>query len=62
MSIKASRILGIGLAFAAVGALAACSDDSTGDNNRRRLEGRLNGGGPRIQIEGTNGGIRLSAR
>jgi DUF4097 and DUF4098 domain-containing protein YvlB len=36
--------------------------DATGDNNRRKLEGRMNGGGARIQIEGTNGGIRLSAR
>jgi DUF4097 and DUF4098 domain-containing protein YvlB len=36
--------------------------DPTGENNRRRLEGRLNGGGPRIQIEGTNGGITLTGR
>ena len=36
--------------------------DITGENNRRRLEGRMNGGGPRIQIEGTNGGITLSGR
>ena len=36
--------------------------DVTGENSRRRLEGRLNGGGPRLQIEGTNGGITLSAR
>ena len=36
--------------------------EGSGDNNRRRLEGRLNGGGPRIDIEGTNGGITLSAR
>ena len=36
--------------------------DTTGENNRRRLEGKLNGGGPRIQIEGVNGGIKLSAR
>jgi DUF4097 and DUF4098 domain-containing protein YvlB len=36
--------------------------DVTGENNRRRLEGRMNGGGPRIQIEGTNGGITLSGR
>lgn len=31
-------------------------------NSRRRLEGRMNGGGPRIQIEGTNGGITLNGR
>jgi DUF4097 and DUF4098 domain-containing protein YvlB len=36
--------------------------DITGENNRRRLEGRLNGGGPRVQIEGTNGGITLTSR
>jgi DUF4097 and DUF4098 domain-containing protein YvlB len=36
--------------------------DSSGESSRRRLEGKLNGGGPRIQIEGTNGGIRLSGR
>lgn len=32
------------------------------ESSRRRLEGRLNGGGPRIDIEGTNGGIRISGR
>jgi Putative adhesin len=36
--------------------------ESTGESNRRRLEGRLNGGGPRIDIEGTNGGITLASR
>lgn len=36
--------------------------DVTGENNRRRLEGRMNGGGPRVQIEGTNGGITLTSR
>ena len=36
--------------------------EQTGETNRRRLEGRLNGGGPRVQIEGTNGGITLAAR
>lgn len=36
--------------------------DTSGENNRRRLEGRLNGGGPRIQLEGVNGGIKLSGR
>ena len=36
--------------------------ESSGESNRRRLDGRLNGGGPRVQIEGTNGGIKLSAR
>ncbi|MEO6212296.1 MAG: DUF4097 family beta strand repeat-containing protein [Vicinamibacterales bacterium] len=36
--------------------------DSSGEATRRRLDTRLNGGGPRIDIEGTNGGIRISAR
>jgi len=36
--------------------------ETTGENSCRRLEGRMNGGGPRIDIEGTNGGIRIAAR
>ncbi len=36
--------------------------ESSGENNRRRLEGRLNGGGPRLQAEGVNGGITLIGR
>ncbi len=38
------------------------SIETSGESTKRRLEGRLNGGGPRIQIGGTNGGITLSAR
>ena len=34
----------------------------TSESSRRRLDGRLNGGGTRIDIEGTNGGIRVSGR
>jgi Putative adhesin len=34
----------------------------TGETSRRRLEGRLNGGGPRIVLAGTNGGIRISPK
>jgi hypothetical protein len=34
----------------------------TGEATRRRLEGRMNGGGPRVALEGTNGGIRISAK
>ena len=34
----------------------------TTDSSRRHLEGRLNGGGPRLEAEGVNGGIRLIAR
>jgi DUF4097 and DUF4098 domain-containing protein YvlB len=36
--------------------------ETSGEKNRRRLDGRLNGGGPRIDIEGTNGGITLAGR
>jgi hypothetical protein len=36
--------------------------EATGENTRRKLEGRLNGGGGRVQIDGTNGGITLSGR
>ncbi|HXW08552.1 MAG TPA: DUF4097 family beta strand repeat-containing protein [Vicinamibacterales bacterium] len=32
------------------------------ESSRRRLEARLNGGGPQVRIEGTNGGIRIAAR
>jgi DUF4097 and DUF4098 domain-containing protein YvlB len=36
--------------------------DTQGEKTRRRLEGRLNGGGAKVRIEGTNGGIRLAGR
>jgi hypothetical protein len=36
--------------------------DSTRESSRRRLEASLNGGGPRLLLEGTNGGIELVAR
>lgn len=36
--------------------------DTTGESSRRRLDASLNGGGPRIQIEGTNGGITLTGK
>jgi DUF4097 and DUF4098 domain-containing protein YvlB len=38
------------------------SIDSSGENTRRRLEGRLNGGGPRLEAAGVNGGIQLIGR
>lgn len=31
----------------------------TGERNRRRLDGTLNGGGGRVSLETTNGGVRL---
>lgn len=38
------------------------SIESTGETSRRRLDGKLNGGGARIDIEGTNGGIMIASR
>lgn len=32
------------------------------ERSRRRFEGRMNGGGARIDLQGTNGGIRIAAR
>ena len=34
----------------------------TTESSRRRLEARLNGGGPSVRLEGTNGGIHLTRR
>lgn len=36
--------------------------DPASAQSKRRLDARLNGGGARIDIEGTNGGIRISSR
>ena len=36
--------------------------ETVGESSKRRLEGRLNGGGPQIELSGTNGGIRISSR
>jgi formylmethanofuran dehydrogenase subunit C len=33
-----------------------------GEQSRRHLEGQLNGGGPRLEAEGVNGGIKLIGR
>jgi hypothetical protein len=32
----------------------------TGEQNRRRFEGTLNGGGGRVTLQTTNGGVRIS--
>jgi hypothetical protein len=34
----------------------------TTESSRRRVEGQLNGGGPRIRVTGVNGGIRIAPR
>jgi DUF4097 and DUF4098 domain-containing protein YvlB len=36
--------------------------ETSGENDRRRLDAKMNGGGPLLQIEGTNGGIALTSR
>jgi hypothetical protein len=36
--------------------------ETIGESSRRRLDARLNGGGPQIELSGTNGGIRIAAR
>ncbi len=36
--------------------------ESQGTQSRRRLEGRLNGGGPRIELDTTNGGIKITGK
>ena len=38
------------------------SIETTGENTRRDLEGRLNGGGPKVSLETTNGGVSLSGK
>jgi DUF4097 and DUF4098 domain-containing protein YvlB len=36
--------------------------EQIGEKSRRRREGRLNGGGSRIELSTTNGGIRIAGR
>jgi Toastrack DUF4097 len=36
--------------------------ETVGTQNRRTLEGKLNGGGPRVELSTTNGGIRLTGK
>jgi Toastrack DUF4097 len=36
--------------------------ETIGESSKRRLEARLNGGGPQIELSGTNGGIRIVSR
>jgi len=48
-----ARVVNGGLS---VGDLAV---ETVGEQSRRRLEGKLNGGGPRIEIGAVNGGVRL---
>jgi hypothetical protein len=36
--------------------------ETIGESSKRRLEARLNGGGPQIELSGTNGSIRIASR
>lgn len=36
--------------------------ETSGANSRRHLEAQMNGGGPRLEVDGTNGGISLNSR
>lgn len=38
------------------------SIDANPDNTRRRFDGRLNGGGAKVQLETTNGGVSISGK
>jgi hypothetical protein len=38
------------------------SIETTSEDTRRRLDGTLNGGGPRVRLETTNGGISIRGR
>jgi hypothetical protein len=53
-----ARVLNGGIS---TGALAVERLDDSSES-RRKLEGRLNGGGPRIRLETTNGGISITGR
>jgi DUF4097 and DUF4098 domain-containing protein YvlB len=36
--------------------------ERVGESTRRKLEGRLNGGGPRVRLETTNGGVHVGGK
>ena len=36
--------------------------EKVGESSSKRLEARLNGGGPQIELSGTNGGITIGSR
>lgn len=36
--------------------------ERTGETTRRKLEGRLNGGGPRVRLQTTNGGVEITGK
>jgi hypothetical protein len=36
--------------------------ERAGESTRRKLDGRLNGGGPRVRLETTNGGVHITGK
>jgi DUF4097 and DUF4098 domain-containing protein YvlB len=36
--------------------------ETSGEESKRKLDAKMNGGGPRLEIDGTNGGIKLTSR
>lgn len=43
------------------GGISLSGFDVDGESSRRRVSGAINGGGPRVSVETTNGGVRISA-
>jgi DUF4097 and DUF4098 domain-containing protein YvlB len=43
------------------GGIGVSDFDVDGEQTRRRVNGTINGGGPRISVETTNGGVRISS-
>lgn len=43
------------------GGVSVSGFDLQGETSRRRVSGAINGGGPRVSVETTNGGVRVSA-
>ena len=43
------------------GGISVSGFDLQGESTRRRVSGAINGGGPQVSVETTNGGVRISA-
>lgn len=43
------------------GGISVSGFELEGETSRRRVTGAINGGGPRVSVETTNGGVRISA-
>jgi hypothetical protein len=65
VSVSIPRAAGAEVAASVVNggiSLSGLSLDEGATKNRRRLEGKLNGGGPRIKIGAVNGGVQLAGQ